>query len=45
MIKKVFALAVIILILGMVVISLAEMKGDAAAGKMLTTIQRLYLGK
>jgi len=35
MIKKVFALAVIILILGMVAISLAEMKGDAAAGKML----------
>jgi len=35
MIKKVFALAVIILGLGMVAISLAEMKGDAAAGKML----------
>ena len=35
MIKKVFALAVIILILGMVAISLAEMKGDAAAGKIL----------
>jgi mono/diheme cytochrome c family protein len=35
MIKKVFALAVIILGLGMVRISFAEMKGDAAAGKML----------
>ena len=33
MVKKIFALAVIILVLGMAAISLAEMKGDAAAGK------------
>ena len=35
MLKKNFTLAVIILVLGMTAISLAEIKGDAAAGKML----------
>ncbi|MBI5038606.1 MAG: cytochrome c [Nitrospirae bacterium] len=35
MLKKVFALAVIILGLGMACISFAEMTGDAAAGKIL----------
>lgn len=35
MIKKNFTLAVIILVLGVAAISLAEMKGDVAAGKVL----------
>ena len=35
MLKNNFTVAVMILVLGMAAISLAEMKGDAAAGKML----------
>ena len=35
MLKNNFTVAVIILVLGMAAISFAEMKGDAAAGKML----------